>query len=134
MLSIYILLDFQLCNIDIIQTPRLQDLLSQQSRLRMCTYIESHLPIQRSLHLPHNAGAANRAELVAQFLLSKMIVLELAFILLNFEDVICGVHPFVAFLGANAAVAFHDRFQLRELDGELEGTAMAVALERFKLR
>lgn len=36
-------------------------------------------------------------------------------------------HPFVTFLGAEAAIALYDGCQLGILDGELEGTAVAAA-------
>lgn len=74
-----------------------------------------------------------RTYLVKHGTLPKLIIFQAAVPFLNGEASSARKDPLVAFLGTDAAVAFHDRSELWDVDAELEGTAVAVALVGLEL-
>jgi len=59
---------------------------------------------------------------------SKFIVFQGSFALLDGETACAGEHPFVILAETNAAIAGHDGGNLWDLQGELEGSAVTVAV------
>jgi len=68
-----------------------------------------------------NPSTAVPTEQVTHRVRPKGIALQCPFAFLNNEAVRGGADPLVALLGADTAIAFHDRSQLGDLDVELEG-------------
>ena len=63
---------------------------------------------------------------------SKLIVLQSSFTLLDGEAACAWEHEFVVFAETDAAVAVHDGGYLHELNGELEGAAVAIPVVGFE--
>ena len=59
---------------------------------------------------------------------SKFVVFQGSFALVDGEAAWAGEHPFVVLAETDAAIAGHDGGNLWDLQGELEGSAVAVAV------
>jgi len=64
---------------------------------------------------------------------SKLIIFQATITFLDSKTSSARKDPLVAFPETDAAVAFCDRSQFRDLDAEFEGTAVAVPLVGFEI-
>lgn len=90
-------------------------------------------PGRPALHHTQDARPTRRTEAVTHILRPKPVFHQRPLALRN-NEVLGAENPSVAPFEADAAVAFTDRSELRELNGELEAAAVAVAFVGLELR